>query len=172
MSSRRKTRQELMAALHVALRNVSGQSVLHSQALAERARVNSTDLECLDIILLNGPVTAGALAEATGLTTGAITGVIDRLERAGYARREHDGEDRRKVLVLALPAVEKELVPLTRPMERATNVLLAQYKDDELALILEFLTRAHAASVAAVAELQKMPGKEKSTRPKTKREKS
>jgi DNA-binding MarR family transcriptional regulator len=160
MSSRRRSRKELMAALNVALRNVSGQSVLHSQALAERARVNSTDLECLDLILLKGPVTAGALAEATGLTTGAITGVIDRLERAGYAARERDGEDRRKVMVRALPAVEKELVPLTKPMERAAAAMLAQYSDEELAFILEFLTRAHAASVTAMTELREMPGNE------------
>jgi DNA-binding MarR family transcriptional regulator len=162
MSSARKNRQELIAALNVALRNVSGQSVLHSQAMAERARLNSTDLECLDIILLRGPVTAGALAEATGLTTGAITGVIDRLERAGYARRQRDGQDRRKVMVRALPAVEKELVPLSKPMERAALAMLAQYDDDELAFILAFLTRAHAASVAAMAELQKLPVKKKS----------
>jgi len=162
MSSRRKKRDELMAALNVALRNVSGQSVLHSQALAERARVASSDLECLDLILLSGPVTAGALAEATGLTTGAITGVIDRLERAGYAKRERDAGDRRKVLVRALPAVEKELVPLAKPMERASQKVLAQYSDKELELILEFLTRAHAASVSALAELREMQMSDKS----------
>jgi DNA-binding MarR family transcriptional regulator len=166
MSSKRKNRQELMGALNVALRNVSGQSVLHSQALAERARVNSTDLECLDLILLRGPVTAGALAEATGLTTGAITGVIDRLERAGYAKRERDDEDRRKVLVRALPLVEKELVPLTKPMERAANAMLAHYSDDELAFILEFLNRALTASTTAMAELRAMSAKGKTKEPR------
>jgi hypothetical protein len=57
--------------------DASGQGVMYSQAVAQRLGINSTDLECLDHIVLRGPLTAGALAEATGLTTGAITGVID-----------------------------------------------------------------------------------------------
>jgi DNA-binding MarR family transcriptional regulator len=60
--------------------DASGQGVMYSQAVAQRLGINSTDLECLDHIVLRGPLIAGALAEATGLTTGAITGVIDRLE--------------------------------------------------------------------------------------------
>jgi DNA-binding MarR family transcriptional regulator len=156
-SGRRKNRNELIAALHVALRDTSGLGVLFSHAMAERAGINSTDLECLDMILLRGPLTAGALAEATGLTTGAITGVIDRLERAGYARRDRDTQDRRKVMVRALPAVEERLMPLSRPMERATTAVLKSYPDDELALLLGFLTRAHDASLAAMAELRAMP---------------
>ena len=153
-SGPRKTRKELIAALHVALRDTSGLGALFSHALAERAGINSTDLECLDVIQLRGPITAGALAKATGLTTGAITGVIDRLERAGYAVRERGAEDRRKVMVRALPAVAERLVPLARPMERATNGVLATYRDDELGLLLDFLTRAHDASLAAMAELR------------------
>src|SRR5262249_20639760 len=116
----KKTRKELIAALHVALRDTSGLGVIFSHAMAERAGINSTDLECLYFIQWRGPLTAGALAEATGVTTGAITGVIDRLERAGYASRERDAEDRRKVMVRALPAVAEKLMPLARPMERAT----------------------------------------------------
>jgi DNA-binding MarR family transcriptional regulator len=156
-SGQKKTRKELIAALHVALRDTSGLGVLFSHAMAERAGINSTDLECLDVILLRGPLTAGALAEATGLTTGAITGVIDRLERSGYARRERDAEDRRKVMVRALPAVEEKLAPLSRPMERTTAAVLQSYGDDELALLLGFLRRAHEAALTAMAELRAMP---------------
>src|SRR4030081_3058399 len=109
MSTGKMSRHELIAALNRALRDASGQGVLYSQTVAERLGINSTDLECLDCVVLRGPLTAGELAEATGLTTGAITGVIDRLERAGFARRESDGNDRRKVLVRALPAVERRI---------------------------------------------------------------
>ena len=112
MSNKRKTRQELIAALNQTMRDASGTGVLYSQAVAERLGINATDLECLDHIVTKGPITAGALAEATGITTGAITGVIDRLERAGFAKREHDAEDRRKVQVHALPAVMKRIMPL------------------------------------------------------------
>jgi DNA-binding MarR family transcriptional regulator len=110
-----------------------------SQAVAGRLRMNSTDLECLDHIL-RGPVTAGRLAQLTGLTTGAITGVIDRLERIGLARRESDPDDRRKTMVRALPAVLERVGPLFQPMERAAMAVLSKYSDDELALILNFLT--------------------------------
>src|SRR5262245_15693306 len=118
MSQKAKRRRELEDALSAAMRDVSGQSVLYSQAVAGRLGMNSTDLECLDHIM-RGPVTAGRLAELTGLTTGAITGVIDRLERIGLARRADHPDDRRKTLVCALPAVGERVTPLFEPMQRA-----------------------------------------------------
>jgi DNA-binding MarR family transcriptional regulator len=151
MSSRR--REDLYAALNAAMREASGQGVLYSQLVAARLGIHSTDLECLDWIA-RGPVTAGALAEATGLTTGAITGVIDRLERAGFAAREPDPNDRRKVLVRALPAIAKQIGPLFAPMERAAMESLASYSEKELQLILDFLHQARETSTAAIAELQ------------------
>jgi DNA-binding MarR family transcriptional regulator len=151
-----KSRTELIAALHVAMRNASGQGVLFSQAMADRLGINSSDLECLDYVVLGGPQPAGALAERTGLTTGAITGVIDRLERAGFVRRVSDPGDRRKVLVMALPAVEKRIMPLARPMERAANAALARYSDDELRLILDFMRASHLGAVTAMTELKAM----------------
>jgi DNA-binding MarR family transcriptional regulator len=160
--SSRKSRDQMVAALNAAMREVSGQGVLYSQAVAERLGINSTDLECLDYILAGNAITAGALAAATGLTTGAITGVIDRLERRGFARRERDPEDRRKVLVRPLPSVAEEAGPLFAPMERAALGALSAYKDSELALLLDFLNRVRAAAGAAMAELQAIPA----TKPK------
>src|SRR6516165_4495334 len=151
MSSKTKKRQQLEAALNTAMRDASGQGVLYSQSVAGRLGMNGTDLECLDHIL-RGPVTAGRLAEVTGLTSGAITGVIDRLERLGLARRERDPEDRRKILVRALPSVSERVTPLFAPMERAAKAVLSRYGDDELALLLDFLTTASDASLAAMSE--------------------
>ena len=166
MSSKTKRRQQLEAALNAAMRDVSGQGVLYSQAVAERLGMNSTDLECLDHIV-RGPVTAGRLAEVTGLTTGAITGVIDRLERIGLAQREPDPDDRRKILVRALPAVGKRVVPLFVPMERTAMAVLSSYREDELALLLDFLTRARDAALAAMSELRALP--EHRARPKARK---
>jgi DNA-binding MarR family transcriptional regulator len=157
MSSRRKSREETAAALNLAMREVSGLGVLYSQAVAARLGVNSTDLECLDHIVSRGPLTAGALATATGLTTGAITGVIDRLEQAGFARREPDANDRRKVLVRATDAVAERIAPLFAPMERAAMAALSQYRERELALLLDFLSRLGEAALAAMAELRETP---------------
>jgi DNA-binding MarR family transcriptional regulator len=109
-------------------------------------------------------VTAGRLAELTGLTTGAITGVIDRLERIGLARRESDPDDRRKTVVRAPPAVLERIAPLFEPMERAAMEVLSKYRDDELALILNFLTRARAAALTAMSELRALPESQSTTK--------
>ena len=149
-----KRREDLITALNTAMRDASGQGVMYSQAVAQRLGINSTDLECLDHIVLRGPLTARALAEATGLTTGAITGVIDRLERAGFARRERDPEDRRKVSVSAHPVVFERIAPLFEPMQRAALAAVASYSNKELALLLDFFKRVRETSLGAMAELR------------------
>ena len=90
MTRSRLSRADLLQRLDHLLRRVSAQSVLLSDAVADHVGLNSTDLECLDLLFLAGPTTAGQLAEHTGLTTGAMTAVIDRLERATLVRRSHD----------------------------------------------------------------------------------
>jgi DNA-binding MarR family transcriptional regulator len=150
-------RQQLLEALTRAMREATGPGVLYSAAVAARLGINSTDLECLDFVLTRGPLTAGRLAEATGLTTGAITGVIDRLERAGFARRKRDPADRRKVLVEALPAVQRQIMPLFEPMLRAAMGALADLDDRQLSLLLDFFARAHTFATRALAELHAMP---------------
>lgn len=137
------SKEALLSRLEREIRQVSAQSVLFSQAVAERVGVNSSDLECLDFIILRGTVTAGELAAATGLTTGAITGVIDRLENAGFARRERDAEDRRRVLVRALPEVELRIAPLYQSLQRSMMALWSRYSEQELALIVDFLARSY-----------------------------
>src|SRR5271155_4772847 len=154
MSTRRQRHEDLITALNIAMRETSGHGVMYSQAVAQRLGINSTDLECLDHVVMRGPITAGALANATGLTTGAITGVIDRLERAGFAKRERDPDDRRKVLVCAEPIVFDRIAPLFEPMQRAALTALAPYRDDQLALLLDFFARVREATLGAMAELR------------------
>jgi DNA-binding MarR family transcriptional regulator len=153
-SRRPSDRTELLAALDREMRTISAQSVLLSQAAAERLGMNSTDMECLDLLNLHGPVPAGRLAELTDLTTGAITGVIDRLERAGYARRERDPHDRRKVIVRPVLERQAEAAPIFEPLARAMAELFARYSDDELALILDFAGRANAITMEQIARLR------------------
>src|SRR5262249_29821266 len=136
MSTGRMSRHELITALNRAMRDASGQGVIYSQVVAERLGINSTDLECLDFVVMRGPLTAGELADATGLTTGAITGVIDRLERAGFAQRDRDKNDRRKVRVRALPAGERRIFSFFQPTVRPALSRRASYKDWVIALLL------------------------------------
>ena len=159
MTMSKETRREAaLQALERALRNVSGLGVLHSQDIAARLGVNSTDLECLGVIAEGEPVTAGDLAKATGLTSGAITGVVDRLVRAGFASRERDAADRRKVFVRALPAGLARARPLFEPMRQRMEAALNAYSDAELEFLLHFLDRSLAAARAAIDELRAMDG--------------
>src|SRR5262247_794665 len=116
MAKTSKARADLLKQLEETLRKVSAQSVLLSDTVAKIVGLNSTDLECLDLLEIAGPTTAGRLAEHAGLTTGAMTAVIDRLERAGFARRLRDAEDRRCVRVEALPDNLRRIELLYRPL--------------------------------------------------------
>jgi DNA-binding MarR family transcriptional regulator len=156
-SASRPDRAELLAALDRAFRTTSAQSVMFSQAAADRLGMNSTDMECLDLLNLHGPMPAGRLAELTGLTTGAITGVVDRLERAGYVRRERDPADRRKVIVRPLPDRVADAGPVFLPMARAMQELFARYTDEQLATILDFATRANEITIQQIARLRSEP---------------
>jgi len=154
MSTDLMKRDELLSALDQEMRKVSAQSVLFSQAVAEQLGINSTDLECLDIINFSSPITAGRLADLTGLTTGAITGVIDRLEKVGYVRRERDPNDRRRVIIQPLSEAAQKISPLFDSMAQAMSKLYSSYSDQEIALILDFATRSNSIVLEEIAKLQ------------------
>jgi DNA-binding MarR family transcriptional regulator len=154
MSSSRPDRTELLGEVLRQVRRMTAQSVLIGEAVSERFGLNSSDLECLDLALLSGGASAGEFAKATGLTTGAITGVIDRLEQAGYVRRERDPSDRRKVLVRARPVMTRRIAPLYDSLQREMTALWSRYGDEELAVILDFLTRSCDLAVQEIAKLR------------------
>lgn len=170
VSSDKPDRAALLAALDREMRKASAQGTLFGQAVADRLGIASSDLECLDIINLHGMATAGQLAKATGLTTGAITGVIDRLEKAGYARRERDPSDRRKVYVRALPAIRRRIQPFYELMQREMMAIWSGYSDQELALLIDFATRSHQVLADQTAKLlatEKPVGRSRPQAPKT-----
>src|SRR5258708_31557950 len=106
-------RAELAAAFGAAIRKTGSLMQLMNQAEAERIGINSTDLNCLNILSFSGQLTAGQLAQATGLTTASITGVLDRLEEAGFLRRERDASDRRRVVIhLVIERAMRDIAPV------------------------------------------------------------
>jgi DNA-binding MarR family transcriptional regulator len=148
-------RAAIEAALEQALRETSAQSVLFSQAVADRVGLNATDLEALDLLVRHGPLTAGRLAEVTGLTTGAVTGLVDRLERRGYVRREPHPSDRRSVVVRPLTEIAlQDLEPCYAPMSLAMAELCQRFSDAELAAIADFVARAAVITSEQVAKLR------------------
>ena len=103
MSSDQLEKQRLLKAVHQAGSGYGARFILVHQAVADRLGLNVIDLRCLRLARDAVEPTAGHLAKITGLTTGTITGLLDRLERARFIRRERDPEDRRKVIVKVLP---------------------------------------------------------------------
>lgn len=154
MPSASLSRSDLLKQLDETLRKVGVQSVLLSDTVARLVGLNSTDLECLDLLDMAGATTAGRLAQHAGLTTGAMTAVIDRLERAGFVRRLRDRRDRRCVRVEALPRNFRRIAALYQRLGEATARLHDDYDDRQLEFVVDYLTRALALAADHVAWLQ------------------
>lgn len=158
-------RSELLVALNHEFRQFATATILFHQAIADRLGMHVTDHKCGEILLRFGPMTAGELAQRTGLTTGAITGVIDRLEKAGFVRRAKDPGDRRRVVIEPFPErIEREINPLFQSVGRALADLCAQYNTRELAVIRDFIARFQQGLYEETGKLREtaegaMPGK-------------
>lgn len=138
MSTQRMTKQALLKTVQEAGSRYGARFMLVHQAVAERLGLNIIDLRCLRLAQEAVEPTAGYLARITGLTTGTITGVLDRLEKGRFVRRERDTEDRRKVIVKLLPAgvqrVEKIMAPLSEDMSKA----MQDFTEEELKAAVRF----------------------------------
>jgi DNA-binding MarR family transcriptional regulator len=104
----------------------------------EKLGINRTDLRCLNIVDNQGPMTAGRLAELSGLTTAAVTSVLDRLERAGYARRVRDQEDRRQVMVEVTPLLAERATPIWGPLGEEARSALMRLPAEGLQALIDF----------------------------------
>ena len=137
-------RAELSDAVLVAGRSLGNSSSMLLAACADRMGLHSTDWGC--VLLLNEalpePLTAGQLAELTGLTTGAVTGVLDRLEGAGYVNRTRDPVDRRRVVVRLVPESMARTAPMFEGLIADLRALHGDYSDEELSVFADMLTRS------------------------------
>ena len=153
MSRPKSKRSELLNKLWDLGRKVSTQTVFLHQAIAQSVGLNATDTKCIDLILRGseGSVTAGRLSIMTGLTTGAITHILDRLEKRRFIERLRDTRDRRKVFVRVLPESLKPLIPKYEAIGRAYISLAAQYSVNELQLICDYLEKTCVVSERELA---------------------
>ncbi|HLH68764.1 MAG TPA: MarR family transcriptional regulator [Candidatus Dormibacteraeota bacterium] len=132
------------------LRELAASVEAFTNAISPRGRLNRTDLRALDIITLRKGLTAGQLADQLKLTTGAVTGVLDRLERAGCARRIHDPEDRRRVVVQPTAEARRLGCALLAGLRRDLGAILASHSEREQELIQDFLRAViHAIQLRA-----------------------
>jgi len=136
-NSKERRVQEVIAEI----RNLDGEFDLMDQAVADRLGLNRTDAQCMDIITRSGPISAGELADRIGLTPGAITAVLDRLERGDWIRRAHDTVDRRRVMVCSNQSQRETIQPVFSGLVLSTRKLLERYSGEELEFIGDFLRR-------------------------------
>jgi MarR family len=112
------------------------------QAVADRYGLNRTDMRCADMLRRLGPMQPKDLAEAMGYTTGGITTVIDRLEESGYAIRQPDRYDRRKVLVEATSLAGRQGGVIYGGLIKTFEEEIGETPDGELSVISAFLRRS------------------------------
>lgn len=141
MSSDRSKRRRQLGTLGGELRRMGIATVMYHQVMAEQLGLNVTDSRAFSILQETGPIPAGRLAGLTGLSTGAVTTIIDRLEEAGYVCRESDPADRRRVIVAPVenPERDRRIKEVVGRMMRPLAESMEKYSDAELELILDFL---------------------------------
>ncbi len=164
-----KSARALIERVSLEIRRMGAQSVLTSQTIADRFSLHTTDLECLDLIYLRGQATPGELTKATGLTSGAMTAVVDRLERAGYVVRVPDPNDRRRHLIRIQAEAIEPIKAAYEPMQAAMFKLWSGYSARDLQVIAEFLSRSTDLAVACMGDVRRAtpPSSGKRRRPRT-----
>ncbi|GAA4335679.1 MarR family winged helix-turn-helix transcriptional regulator [Actinomadura luteofluorescens] len=151
-------RERMAAELQMAMQRSTMFTVLLHHATASKAGMNVTDAQCVNALTLDGPQTPGQLAQLMGITTGgAITAVIDRLERAGYVRRTRDPDDRRRVIVELVEENVAQFARYFEPIGRAFRDRLASYNDDQIALLLDWIHHNNETMPSVIEEIRKLP---------------
>ena len=158
-SGSQEKRADLLGELARELRQFTGLGASFFRAAAARIGMTVTDMQVMDLLESSGPTTAGQLADLTGLTTGAITGMLNRLEETGLVRRERDPNDGRRVIVRLERGKDErhKIGPMFASLEKAWNELASDYDDEQLAFLLEFLKRSNAMSRREIVQLREAP---------------
>jgi MarR family transcriptional regulator, organic hydroperoxide resistance regulator len=122
-------------------------SILYNQQIADRVGLHLTDVQCINILELMGPSTPGELARFTGLTTGGVTMMLDRLEKAGYLKREPNPRDRRSILVRLNPAKVKKMQAFYIDINQRMATLLDETPERELRAVVKLLSKMNESRV-------------------------
>jgi len=154
------SREELLSAIIDEVRAAQVATDALDQAVADHIGLNRTDMRALDVLDQRGRLTAGELAEAMHLTSGAITSVLDRLEKAGWAKRVRDPDDRRRVLVEASPKVKALGAEIYGAPETAFAEF-PEYTEEQLEMLLDWTRRGREWTESRIASVQALPPRRK-----------
>ncbi|MBA3945720.1 MAG: MarR family transcriptional regulator [Herpetosiphonaceae bacterium] len=152
-----KQRTELVSALRRASRENSNVAVMLHTAIGARMGLGATEEKTLGILEQHGPLTAGDLAEHTGLAGASVTNLLDRLEKKGFVRRVRDTADRRRVIVELNRERMSEFGPLFADLEAMLDDLMVCYTNEQLGVILDFVERATRRSHEEIGKLAMAP---------------
>jgi len=171
--SSRKTLNDRVSRVDVLIREMAAQTMVTSQIVAGHFGLHTTDLRVLDIIFMRGQVLAGELAGATGLSSGSVTALVDRLVNAGYVERQDDATDRRKVWVRSRNDAIEPIKEMFMPSQRRMYALWQRFTATDLDTIAAFLERTTRLAAECAEEIRrqaKPTGKRRpSDNPKAKR---
>jgi DNA-binding MarR family transcriptional regulator len=157
----REQRRAAIGRLVDALRALQLATDLLDEAFADFVGINRTDLRCMDVVDQRGRVTAGELAREAGLTTGAVTAVVDRMEAAGLFRRTHDPDDRRKVWIELTPDAKELGNEVYGPLDQTGEMHLASLGDEQLFTIIGFLEVSRRITMENVEAIRSRTSKKK-----------
>jgi DNA-binding MarR family transcriptional regulator len=153
-ASSRKTLNDRVSRVDVLIREMAAQTMVTSQIVAGHFGLHTTDLRVLDIIFMRGQVLAGELASATGLSSGSVTALVDRLVNAGYVERRDDATDRRKVWVRSRNDAIEPIKEMFMPSQRRMYALWHTFTATELDTIAAFLERTTRLAAECAEEIR------------------
>ncbi|MFJ8158089.1 MarR family winged helix-turn-helix transcriptional regulator [Streptomyces sp. NPDC094468] len=148
-----RRRRQATVDVKQGLRALGAELALLNRRVGTQLGLKDIDLDCLDLINAHGPLSPTALAQRAGLHAATTTGVLDRLERAGWVARDRDPADRRGLLVRALRERNGELLALFAGMNSSVDRICADYDESALELLADFLRRTADAGRLATEEL-------------------
>jgi DNA-binding MarR family transcriptional regulator len=143
MSTRK--RSELIQSMVLEVRRFLAAGILFNEKVAAELGLNGTDLQLLNLLELQGSATPGDLARWSGLTTGGVTVAVDRLEKAGYVKRQPNPKDRRSNIIRPVPARLLELYLIYKSKGELVVSVLSKFNDRELQVIMSFLMRTNGS---------------------------
>lgn len=148
-----RARRQLTTQIKDALRDLHNQLSTLNRQVGIQLAIKDTDMDCLDLINRHGPLSPSNLARQAGLHPATMTGILDRLENAGWIARERDPADRRAVTVRALPDRGSEMYHLFAGMNSAMDSICGDYDEQQLELLADFLRRTTDAGLTATRTL-------------------